>query len=487
MSFLDDAIGFFSPQAQFKREQYRAMTQALQQRKYDAAGSGRRFDGWHSSGTSAGAETMHALSKLRNRSRALVRNNPWAWRAIRVMANNTVGTGIRLSVVGDDAAVKVVKDEWRDWAEDSICHHGEQLNFYGIEMLVARTIFESGEAFIIRKRNNNRIPFAIEILEGDYCDHNYNVAMLDKGKGYIKEGIQFDVNGKRTGYWMYSEHPGEALSLGTNITPKFVPAADVIHAYEILRPGQNRGIPAGVSSMLRLNDFGDYEDAQLIKQKISACLTAFVTESGGDSTLPGTKGPDGGLTERLEPGLIQKLPVGTEVSFSNPPNVDGYGDYSHNMLMGAAVGFDTSYEMMSGDFSRVNFASGRMGRLDFNQVLDNWQENVMINMLCKGVVNWFVEALKMRGKISENARIKSQWTVPARVMVDITKETKACKDAIRGGLTSWSDAVRAQGYDPDELLAEIAADKAKWDNLGITLDIDVALEYLQKKKEAKVP
>jgi capsid protein len=40
------------------------------------------------------------------------------------------------------------------------------------------------------------------------------------------------------------------------------------------------------------------------------------------------------------------------------------------------------------------------------------------------------------------------------------------------GIQSLSDALRERGYDPDELLQEIADDNARLDELGIILDSD---------------
>ena len=44
---------------------------------------------------------------------------------------------------------------------------------------------------------------------------------------------------------------------------------------------------------------------------------------------------------------------------------------------------------------------------------------------------------------------------------------------IRGGLLTLSEAIREQGNDPDEHLAEYAADLKRLDAAGIILDSDV--------------
>ena len=46
--------------------------------RYEGAGAGRRAHGWYAASTDANVELMGSLIWLRNRSRDLVRNNPYA-------------------------------------------------------------------------------------------------------------------------------------------------------------------------------------------------------------------------------------------------------------------------------------------------------------------------------------------------------------------------------------------------------------------------
>jgi capsid protein len=57
-------------------------------------------------------------------------------------------------------------------------------------------------------------------------------------------------------------------------------------------------------------------------------------------------------------------------------------------------------------------------------------------------------------------------------MIDPVKETNAINLMIRNGLISYSEAVRQLGYDPDDVIEEIASDFAKFDEKKIILDSD---------------
>src|ERR1700689_1675258 len=84
---------------------------------YEGATAGRRAYGWYAASVDANVELMGALVWLRNRSRELIRNNPYAARAIEELAGNVVGTGIvPKAKTGNVAIDKIIDAEWRFFA-----------------------------------------------------------------------------------------------------------------------------------------------------------------------------------------------------------------------------------------------------------------------------------------------------------------------------------------------------------------------------------
>ena len=57
-------------------------------------------------------------------------------------------------------------------------------------------------------------------------------------------------------------------------------------------------------------------------------------------------------------------------------------------------------------------------------------------------------------------------------MIEPDKEGLAYQRNIRTGIMTLSEAIRERGYDPDDLLAEMKADNAKLDAMGLVLDSD---------------
>jgi lambda family phage portal protein len=467
MNFLDKAISIINPKAAYQRERYRTATKILedQQRKFDGAARGRRTSNLPISDGGANTENRQALQTLRSRSRHFGRNNTYASKAFKSIGTNTVGTGI---IPAPSSSSKrrqaVVKALWKNWAETTECDFNGQLNFYGIQKLAMRTIAESGEVLIVRRRKKDgTLPIELQMLEPDFLDSSRDYAALNGG-GWCIQGIEYDANGKRKQYWLYQKHPGED---GAGFS-RPIPAEDVIHVYEILRPGQARGIPFIHSGMLRLSDFDDYEDAELVRQKIAACWVAFV---GDADPASGTGSGTDELIERMEPGMVEHLPAGKTVTMSAPPTTQNYDSYSRKILQGVAAGMGLSYETLTGDLSNVNFSSGRMGWLEMQRQINDWQYNMLIPMLCDRIWKWFIEAAQL-SKGMNAGDLTVTWTPPRREMIDPLKETQAITQQIRSGLRSWMEAVREQGYEPEELMAEIAAGNKLLDEYEIKLDSD---------------
>jgi lambda family phage portal protein len=464
---LDKFIGFFNPGAALKRI---ASRQALEQvRGFDAASHGNRTKNWKTSDGSANMETERAGRTLRNRSRHLSMNNPYAHKAIQSIYTNTIGTGIRpnINAKGKNDA-KRLKEIWKLWAETTRCDFDEMNNFYGLQALIKRTVAEAGECLVrVRRIDTGVIPIQFQVVEADLLDSSrtgYHLLGVENPEGKIIQGVEFDKKGKRVAYWLFDEHPGENLNFGSSFESKRIPADEIFHIYHVWRPGQVRGVPYGAASLLKLRDFDDYEGAQLIRQKIAACFTLFVEDSAENLSqgIAGTsKNSKGQLIEKVEPGIIEHLEPGKKITFATPPTTEGYGEYTKTTLRGVTAGYGTTYENTTGDYSNVNFSSGRMGWLEFHRLVTDWQNNVMIPLFCDKAFKWFIKGCNIAGVVSKEDYTAS-WTAPRREMIDPGKEIKAMSEEVRNGFTSWSEAVRAQGWNPEDLFKEIVEDAARW-------------------------
>jgi lambda family phage portal protein len=489
-NFIDRAINFLAPKAGAERMRYRYAGEQMKEvvRKYDGASVGRRTAGWHAPHSSAAAEIQQALQFLRNRSRELARNNPYAENAIREIANNVVGTGIIPKAVGLKTGVdKKLKEIWKAWAESTTCDYDGHMNFYGLQNLAMRTAVESGEC-IIRKHITNekdmQVPLKLQVLEPDFIDDTKYMLRQEDG-GYTLYGIEFNKEHKIIAYWLWDNHPGDSLQYATKSNR--ILADEIIHLFEKKRPGQFRGVPFGHAAMLRLKDLDDYEDAQLIRQKIAACFTVFVT----DNEQGTINGNTAGMLEKVEPGIIEHLPAGKQVTMATPPDAgQNYDPYVKSVLRAVASSYGMDYVTLTGDLTAVNFSSGRMGWLKFHRNVTAWQWNMLVPQMCNPVWTWFVQLSNVLGHVRQLS-VPVTWTPPRREMIDPVKEVEGIEKSIRAGITSLQAAIRENGDDPDEILAEnLLMAKYNQDNdLMPTTDprFDAARKMQDTKAQQVVP
>ena len=274
MTWLDHAIGYVAPQVGLRRARQRAVMGALV-RSYEGARVG----------TSANAEIGTTLVRLRDRSRDLVRNNPYAAKAVSAVVSNLVGTGILPRARSGDAVPNEAADKlWVRFAE--ACDADGLTDFSGLQALIVRAMAESGECLVrIReRRSDDGLPVPLQLLEPDHL-HAGKTGDLPNG-GFVVQEVEFDALGRRRAYWMFPVHPGEvAMFRRASLTSQPVPAASMLHLFDRLRPGQVRGVPWLAPVILKLRDLDEYDDADLVRKKIEACFAAFVTGADDEETL----------------------------------------------------------------------------------------------------------------------------------------------------------------------------------------------------------
>lgn len=468
-TLLDRAIAWLSPRLGRRRFQERVILDFIQKRNYAAGDKGRRTDGWNLRlGQGPNAAILKSLPLIRERSRDVVRNNPWGASMKSEIVANLVHYGIIASFTdrapGSREMDGDVPDIWLDWAESFQCDAAGRKNFYGIQKLVAGTWFESGECFIRRIWRDDwkagEIPFALQVLEPEFIDHSHD------GRDNTKLGIKFDANGKRLGYWVFKNHPGDAVQNESF----FVNAAEVIHIYSEERPGQIRGIPLMAPVILRMYNLDLFEDAELTKQEIASMYAAFEKDAD-PSGRPIEESKKDAPDDDIQPGLIQRLGPGRDIVFSNPPQRSGYAEYVKQNLLAVAAGIGLTYENMSGDYGSVTFLNGRMGQLRFHRKIDQWLWMMFIPQLCEGVARWFREGAAIAGR--DMSRYIIGWQPPVKHMVDPAREIPAEREAVRMGVKTQFEIIREYGNDPIRFLRDKKREQEIMDDMGIVLTTDV--------------
>lgn len=476
-TLLDRAIATVSPRWAVRREHARMVLDRLHgaRAEYEGATQGRRATSWRRKVRDANAElSPRTLMALRGIAHDLVRNNPHAASAVSAIAEHMVGEGITFQLYRNGKHDPDLTKRVRAHLDTTSCDAAGRHDLYGLQLQAARAIVTGGAAVMRRRwrRASDRLPlpFQLQLLEADYIDMNKHGPAMG-ASAYAVNGIEFDQLGRRSGYWLYSAHPG-AVRPGS-IESKLIPAEDVAHVFRADRPEQEHGATWLAPIILPLMDFKEYSDAQLLRQKIAACFAVFrIGDSDSADALANDNHEDDDAPEleSIEPGMIYDMPGGGDVKFPNPPTVEGYKDVSTVTLHAVSAGLGVPYEIVTGDLSGVSFISGRLGRLNFYKKNATHQWAMFIPQFCGSVQRWTFDALELMGE--NMAGVTMRWTPPRVPMLDPATEVPAIRDAIRSGQMTPSEAVRERGHDPDTFFQEWAEDAGRFDELNLTFDCD---------------
>ncbi len=464
---------------------------------YTSAGHGRRAVSWMAPSTGPTSGLTGDLGTLINRSRAALRNDPWAQAGITKLVANIVGTGIKpKSEAVDDQFRKELQQLFLDWTDESDADG--MLDFYGQQSLAARAMLEAGECFVrLRPRkpeDNLSVPLQLQVLEAEFVPWGYNDQLANGHT--IRAGIEFNKIGQRVAYWMHRSHPVEQFSIETADLHR-VPASEVLHLYEPLRPGQLRGQPLLASVLLRMFHLDKFDDATLLRQEIANLFTGFITKPHPEQERVD---PLTGKTIQtnfenipmvtMEPGTIQELAPGEEVDFNTPPgSATGYPDFMRQQLMASAAGMGLPFELLSGDMKGVSDRALRVVLNEFRRRIQQIQHNQIVFQLCRPVWNRWLDLAVLSGAISapnydtqKNKYHRVKWIPHGWAYIHPVQDMQAQKLAVRNGFKSRSEVVSEQGYDSEQIDDEIAADNRRADELNLQYDSDARTHQKETKQ-----
>ena len=477
------------------RELWRSNPEPIQRprtRMFGGAQASRLTADWVTSVTSADQEIKGSLKRLRSRSRQLVRDNDYAKSAVRVVRNSVVGTGVRLQAQVmrqrggklDTRINEQIEKAWSMWGRKDSCNTAGQLCFADIEKLAVSSMCESGEVFIrmVRQKfGRSKVSFALEVLEADQLDEDYNSPATKPGNVW-KLGVELDKFGRPVSYAFLSRHPGDT-AFPTREPGKrhiIVPAKDVIHLFDrtSARPGQTRGVPWLASAMQRMHHLDGWEQASVVRARASSALMGFIQSPEGELD-PGGEIYDEQRVTGFEPGQFKYLQPGETVTIPDMDSPTGeYEPFLRAQLRALGAGVGCSYEVLSNDYSQSNYSSSRLALL---QDRDNWRsiQQMMKDQFYQPIYDAWLEMAVLSGALNlptyetEPERYETvRWVCRGYHYVDPQKEIAAQKAAVRSGFKTLADCVAENGDDFDEFLVARQSELAKLDEMNIITDTD---------------
>jgi lambda family phage portal protein len=466
---------------------------------YEGATTGRRLGTWSTTRDAVNSVWYQSADQLVSRSRDLARKDGWAGKAIDEWVCNAIGNGIKPQSLHPDATTKEkIQNLWSQFVNE--CDADGLTDYYGFQALAFRSMVEGGECFV-RKHVRSMdwglaVPLQLQLMETEQMPFYLARPTPDTPQGnVVRASIEFDQQGRRTAYYFYKNHPGERLFFPNYLDLLRIPAAEVMHLFRPLRPGQLRGMPWLANALVRLWELDQYDDAELLRKKFAAMMMAFIIRQNPEDPFFGNEqsGPEatdaGGTTgqeqqgvqvAQLEAGTMMDLEPGEDVKFTDPADVGGnYEAFERQTLLRIGAGLGLPYDMLTGDLSQTSYSSIRAGILSFRRLCEQVQYGVFIHQFCRPVWRAFIEAAVLGGGLDARDYqanradyLAVQWHTPKWAWVDPEKDVKAEVLAIRAGLKSRSMSINETGEDEEAVDQQIAKDNERADELELVFDSD---------------
>lgn len=459
---------------------------------YEAASTAPRVARWQGNGAGPTTSITRDLPKLRARSRDRRRNDGVADSAIEIMTANVIGTGIKPQWRTPDRELnKALTDLWLNWTDFS--DPGGQMDFYGQQAAAFAGMMEGGEIFArLRTRrvaDGLPVPLQVQLLESEHCPVEKTESY---GSARIVNGIEFNPIGQRAAYWLYREHPGDQNFLfnSDGNMPLRVPAAEIVHLAGVRRLSNVRGEPWLTRALMRMYDLDQTDDALVMRMKIGNLFAGFIkpsaegkfswSDESGNVAADATVDGGGRALATLEPGLMQVLGPGEDVTFASPPEAgSSYEAFNKIQMRKIAASVGLTYEQLSGDFSGVNDRTWRSAMNEFHRRLEKIQLQLVAFQFCRPICQRFVELAILNGLIKipagmdESKVLRPAWIAPVRPYINPVQDVQANVAEVTAGFKSRTQVVSERGVDVEELDEEIQRDMEREEKLDLSFTTSV--------------
>ena len=469
-ALVADAMAIVSPA---RAARFRA-DRAMYRRSYAAGqltGANKR---WFPLMRTADQDIRQAQRVMSARARDIAQNSPYISGAIERIGNNTVRQGIKpqFRLRKADGALDSKKNKrlaalFARWAR--YCDVAEQDSFWQVQKLALRHMWYDGHIFIHRvfphRAPPGVPPLGLEILECDYL--NWAITGVQPNGNLAREGIEFDKYGKPVAYHIFKQHPGDLIFVERFGESVRIPASDMIHIYDRRRASQTRGISWLAASIMEAYDLDEYKSYERIGAKLAAAFGIFIKSTYPDIAAgmgmpgdPAKTGPDG-LPDYIEPGRIQSLPPGTDISVAshNRPGTQ-YEPYVRDTLRSLSTGVGMSYEAFSNDYTAASYSSARAAALE-ERLTYSGQQFFLNEKMNNKIIKWFLDAAyisglapAMPGYSDDPAQYHEAvwWQNPGWIWVDPLKDGRAVELKVGLGIATRREAASQEGEDFDEVI-----------------------------------
>jgi len=412
-------------------------------------------------GLSADAAASASVRRtLRNRSRYEVANNSYAKGVVLTLANDVVGTGPRLQVLSDDAETnRLVEQAFSQWAL--------AIGLAGKLRTMRMAKASDGEAFAMLTANPALVsPVKVDLkpVEADRVATPHAFMRMANEV----DGIAFDPFGNPVAYNVLKKHPGD-LRWAPGLEYDRIPADAMIHWFRADRPGQHRGVPEITPAIPLFAQLRRYTLAVLGAAETAADFAAVLfTDSPAQGEAAAVEPMD---VVELEKRMATVLPDGWklgQIKAEQPGTT--YAEFKREILGEIARSLLVPINVVTGDSSRHNYASGRLDHQTYFKSI-RVEQSHLNEVVCDRILSaWMGEAMLLSefSFLRGLGDLPHQWFWDGTEHVDPAKEATAQERRLKNNTTTLADEYARQGKDWETQLRQRAKEIQLTAELGLT-------------------
>lgn len=423
------------------------------------------------------------------RSREQSANNDYARAFLRMCRQNIVGPqGVMLQAQAmtaggklDTMANDAIEAAWLSWGNKKNADVRGLRSMREIENSCVTSAAKDGEFFVrvIYGADAGPWGFSLQTLDAQRCPVDLHEKL--RGGGFIRQGIEFNKYGRPVAYYFDSTDDTETEYRFGGRSFIRVVADDIIHGFLEDMTGQKRGLPWMATSLFRMRQLSEFEDASAVNARVGANKMGFIQWKDGFG--PEYDQDSDEIIIESQAGEFPVLPEGAELKEWAPNYPAGeFIPFYKSMLRSMAAGMGVLYNNLASDLEGVNFSSIRQGTLDERE---HWKElqQWLIESLIEPVFTRWLEYSLLAGKIKNTrglplkaeaiARYSAVSWQPRRWQwIDPSADVAAAEKSKNNMLTSPGRIIREQGLDPNTVWSEAARDVKAMIDAYVAQDID---------------
>ena len=431
-------------------ERLRRFFLAPAKRSIEAAGAGPRTQGWTQ--TFAPAQAIQAAGPVAGaRAQAARLNDPRIARLVDVLVHDLVGSGYVLRPKHPDKAVRqaLVDRFARFEAAADVTGH---TNLTGLVRELVRSMIVDGSGFarlvVVEDADN---PLRLQVLDPNQVVRDSHP---DFGNGHrLIDGVEVDPFGRPVAFHVLTDDwRAEIVRL---------PADEIVHLFDRVAPGQARGISWLTPALTTARELDAYKDALLTTARTGAMFAGTLRDIDGTGLGPADDQGDGSEHLQLVPGAILRLPHGKVLEFNEPPKLAETGAFVKAYLRDIAAAGNVTYEQLSGDYEGVTYSSLRAAQADHRRGIEQRQYSIIIPGLVLPIWRRFVQLAVIAGHFPGHTveeLLPVECLPPRFGYVNPRDEVEADIAAIGAGLKSREQVIAENGFDIEQIDAQLAAD-----------------------------